>query len=222
MSRYAPAPVAIGEHRNAYGFPCPGDQTMTDRPATDADVRCHVWSGSPSPMAGFSIDTLIDGYAFIYGTHTVFDRARARIIGLGELRCVAGKSLVRMWLEHPDLSVVLPEHVGFDPTGINRTPSTPRTVTDDALSPKEFAHLRRISDVVHDACGRDYYALAPDDTAHLVEETLFQIRWMLRHGAGPVVLPGIGTLEGIDNPDGRGLIGVVFSADASLMDQVTE
>jgi len=65
----------------------------------------------------FGIDTLLDGYALIYGTDTVFDRTRARIIGLGPLRSVAGKSLVRMWLEHPDRCVVLPEHVGFDPTG---------------------------------------------------------------------------------------------------------
>lgn len=68
----------------------------------------------------FNHEVLQDGYALIYGTETVFDERRRRIIGLGSLRAAAGKSLVRMWLEHPQRRTVLPEQVGFDPTGADR------------------------------------------------------------------------------------------------------
>lgn len=67
----------------------------------------------------WTLDTLLPSYALIYGTETVFDGRLRRIIGLGSLRAAAGKSLVRMWLEHPGRRTVLPEQVGFDPTERN-------------------------------------------------------------------------------------------------------
>lgn len=65
----------------------------------------------------FDLDVLLEAYTLVYGTDTVFDDQRNRIVGLGPLRSAAGKSLVRMWLEHPDRKIVEPEQVGFDPTG---------------------------------------------------------------------------------------------------------
>ncbi|WP_051415149.1 DUF5906 domain-containing protein [Marichromatium purpuratum] len=63
----------------------------------------------------FDIEILINEYALIYGTDTVFDHRRKLILGLGPLRSAAGKGLVRQWLEHPDRQTVLQEQVGFDP-----------------------------------------------------------------------------------------------------------
>lgn len=71
----------------------------------DGDVGFH-----------FSIGQLLQNYALIYKTETVFDTTRRCIVVLGALRAAAGKSLVRMWLEHPARRIVLPEQVGFDPT----------------------------------------------------------------------------------------------------------
>ena len=63
----------------------------------------------------FDLDLLLQSFTLIYGTDTVFDGLRRSIVGLGPLRSAAGKSLVRMWLEHPQRRTVLPEQVGFDP-----------------------------------------------------------------------------------------------------------
>ena len=65
----------------------------------------------------FTFERMLADYALIYGTETVFDGRRRRIIGLGPLRAAAGKSLVRWWLEHADRRIVLPEQIGFDPSG---------------------------------------------------------------------------------------------------------
>jgi putative DNA primase/helicase len=67
----------------------------------------------------FDLDILLQRFTLIYGTDTAFDEPRRTIIGLGPLRSAAGKSLVRMWLEHPGRRTVLPEQVGFDPGGTN-------------------------------------------------------------------------------------------------------
>ena len=87
------------------------------RPNSAAPTRQPGEVGESETDFGFNLDVLRDEYALIYGTETVFDARRRRIIGLGSLRAAAGKSLVRMWLEHPNRATVLPEQVGFDPTG---------------------------------------------------------------------------------------------------------
>jgi putative DNA primase/helicase len=71
----------------------------------------------PDDTFRFDLDVLLQRFTLIYGTDTAFDDVRRVIIGLGPLRSAAGKSLVRMWLEHPARRVVLPEQVGFDPAG---------------------------------------------------------------------------------------------------------
>jgi len=69
------------------------------------------------PDFHFPVETLMRDFSLIYGSETVFDGQRRRIIGLSALRAAAGKSVVRMWLEHPARRTVLPEQVVFDPTG---------------------------------------------------------------------------------------------------------
>jgi putative DNA primase/helicase len=71
----------------------------------------------PDQTWHFDLDVLLQRFTLIYGTDTAFDEPRRCIIGLGPLRSAAGKSLVRMWLEHPGRRTVLPEQVGFDPAG---------------------------------------------------------------------------------------------------------
>jgi putative DNA primase/helicase len=80
--------------------------------------RADRTSGEAGAPVGFlfSLDVLIDHYVLIYGTETVFDGVRKSVVTLSSLRSAAGKSLVRMWLEHPSRRVVLPDQVVFDPT----------------------------------------------------------------------------------------------------------
>lgn len=75
-------------------------------------------TGDPSDFH-FSLDALLERMTLVYGTDTVFDERERMILGLGPLRSAAGKSHVRMWLEHPARKTVLQEAVGFDPTGRN-------------------------------------------------------------------------------------------------------
>lgn len=81
-----------------------------------AAVRTTMGGEGSATAFLFDLDILLDGFTLIYGTDTVFDGTRHRIVGLGPLRSAAGKSLVRMWLEHPGRRTVLPEQVGFDPS----------------------------------------------------------------------------------------------------------
>lgn len=86
----------------------------------DRGARAGTSTGGEGRRAAdwvFSLDRLLESYALIYGTDTVFDAERHCIIGLGPLRSVAGKGLVRMWLEHPERRVVEAREVGFDPSG---------------------------------------------------------------------------------------------------------
>lgn len=69
----------------------------------------------PETSFHFDLSRLLEHFALIYGTDTVFDGLRRGIVGLGPLRSAAGRALVRTWLEHADRRTVLPEQVGFDP-----------------------------------------------------------------------------------------------------------
>lgn len=87
----------------------------------------HAIPSAPTPHTGgegraaddwrFDLYVLCDEYTLIYGTDTVFDQRRRMVLGLGPLRSAAGKGLVRQWLEHPNRRMVMPEQVGFDPSG---------------------------------------------------------------------------------------------------------
>lgn len=90
----------------------------------------------------FSVNSLLHQYTLIYTTDTAFDARRGLVIGLGPLRAAAGKSRVREWLEHPERKMVLPEQVGFDPTGTDPNircnlwtgwPSAPRSGSCECL-----------------------------------------------------------------------------------------
>lgn len=145
-----------------------------DRPP--APTRPPGELGDDETDFNFSIDILLDQYALIYGTETVFDHRRTRIIGLSALRAAAGKSLVRMWLEHPMRSIVLPEQVGFDPTGTDKNitcnlwagwPTVPKAGSCD-----------RLLELLEYLCGEE------DNPREIFQ-------WILKWLAYPIQNPGV-------------------------------
>lgn len=125
------------------------------RAQVEARLAVLGWGAQAQPHAGasagevgedgkwtFNLDALLRDYALVYSTETVFDARRGMVLGLGPLRSAAGKSTVRSWLEHPDRRMVMPEQVGFDPTGADPAivcnlwtgwPTTPRRGACDCL-----------------------------------------------------------------------------------------
>lgn len=93
------------------------------RAQIEARIQELGWRARPPTTGGeggagrFDLPVLLDRYALIYTTETVFDGERHKIVNLSALRAAAGKGLVRAWLEHVDRVLVEPEQVGFDPTG---------------------------------------------------------------------------------------------------------
>ena len=75
----------------------------------------------PLPSVGggvsfnFDLLALLENFVLIYGTETVFDERINRIVTLAGMRVAAGRDLVKIWLEHPDRRLVLPEGVVFEP-----------------------------------------------------------------------------------------------------------
>jgi putative DNA primase/helicase len=152
-------------------------------------------SGGEPPGEGgefhFSLDVLLRRYALIYGTDTAFDERQRMIIGLGPLRSAAGRSLVRMWLEHPDRRLVTPDQVGFDPAGTDPNvvcnlwggwPTAPKKGRCDAL-------LR----ILEHLCARE-------------DKPREVFQWMLRWMAYPLQNPGakMQTALLIHGPEGTG------------------
>lgn len=98
----------VEAHLSALGLPPGGAQNAP------GDTPGEVGDGAGGQ---FPVETLLRHYALIYSTETVFDGERAMVLGLGALRSAGGKSRVREWLEHPRRRLVMPDQVGFDPSG---------------------------------------------------------------------------------------------------------
>jgi putative DNA primase/helicase len=101
------------------------DGMLTVRTQIEDKVRELGWErekpradpqGGKGRAFAFDLDDILRDFSLIYGTNTVFDDVRKKIIELGPFGAAAGRPLVRNWLEHPDRQVVLPEQVGFDPS----------------------------------------------------------------------------------------------------------
>lgn len=86
---------------------------------SSAPTRPDGEAGQPPQV--FTLETLLSNYTLIYGTETVFDHHLARILTLSSLRAAAKKENVRAWLEDARRRMVLPEEVGFDPAGANKS-----------------------------------------------------------------------------------------------------
>jgi putative DNA primase/helicase len=102
----------------------------------------HDGSEPPSPPGGggsetgfgFDLGVLLAYFTVIYTTETVYDGRYGRILPLSSLRVAAGKSLVRIWLEHPCRRMVTPEDVVFDPS--LPIPALRRVSGDDPADPQ--------------------------------------------------------------------------------------
>ena len=151
----------------------------------------------------FTIDRLLDHYALVYGTDTVFDNERRMVLGLGPLRSAAGKGLVRQWLEHPDRRVVLPEQVGFDPTG--QDASVACNLWGGWPSAPKAGSCQHLLGLIEHLCSYD-----PLRQAELTD-------WLLKWIAYPLQHPGakMATAVLMHGPEGTGK-NTVFNAIRSI------
>lgn len=62
-----------------------------------------------------SLPDLVKHYVLIYGTETIWDERRGRILALGPLRAASGLNRVKKWLGHPQRRSVHADNVTFDP-----------------------------------------------------------------------------------------------------------
>lgn len=63
-----------------------------------------------------NLDELLERYALVYGTETVFDRHEHMLLSLKHLgHACANNNIFKAWREHPDRTIVRLREVGFDP-----------------------------------------------------------------------------------------------------------
>jgi putative DNA primase/helicase len=106
-------------------------------------LRGALHEKPPAPPDGadrdpwaFSHQRLLDQYTLIYGTVTVFDGLRQKIIGITELRAAAGRKVVDQWLNDPRRRIVDATQVVFDPTGASDPDTTVNLFRGFAMKPK--------------------------------------------------------------------------------------
>ena len=169
----------------------------------EAKLREIGWrsASAATPQAGevgreqagsFSVETLLARYALIYGTETVFDWVKRRIIGLGPLRSAAGKSNVRQWLEDHRRRLVDPEEVVFDPQREPDDPAICNLWGGWPTVPRK-GNCEALLDLL------EYLCRAEEDP-----QALF--RWILRWLAYPIQNPGakMQTAVLMHGPEGGG------------------
>lgn len=123
----------------------------------------------------FNIDILLNRFALIYGTETVFDERLRRIISLSSLRAAGGKAQVRIWLEHPDRRIVLPEQVIFDPTAPMDDPEICNLWAGWPTAPDNNASCDRQLELLEFLCSND------DNTAEIYEWILSWLSYPIQH-----------------------------------------
>ncbi len=69
----------------------------------------------PKQVNWGAVNTLLEHFALIYGTDTVWDGQMHRIVKVGALRLAWGNDPVKMWLAHQDRRLVYPEDLVFEP-----------------------------------------------------------------------------------------------------------
>jgi hypothetical protein len=101
----------------AHSAPEPADDGQpTPPPPSDEEVdaarggRAHDKGGG-----GHGLERLQEHYALIYGTDTVWDGEKRRVMKVANLRLLFGNDTVKMWLRGDARRVVLPEHLVFEP-----------------------------------------------------------------------------------------------------------
>ena len=63
-----------------------------------------------------SFKSVIERYALIYSTETVYDVDVGIVMSIASMRYAMGKDTVDNWLKHADRKMILPNQLVFDPT----------------------------------------------------------------------------------------------------------
>ncbi len=168
-----------------------------DRPGAGASSSARGGGGGDAEPADgrasfrFDLDVLLEHFTLIYGTETAFDARSRLIIGLGPLRSAAGRSLVRMWLEHPQRRTVTPDRVGFDPAGTD--PSVVCNLWGGWPSSPQRGECSALLRILEHLCSRE-------------DKPREVYNWLLRWLAYPLQYPGakMQTAPLIHGPEGTG------------------
>ncbi len=105
-------------------YPLPTGQTMSDSapptPPTGGATRQKGGGGAkkkPEKAVDFGqVNRLLEHFAVIYGTDTVWDGVHRKIMKLASLRiAVRPKEVVNIWIDHPQRRTVQPEQLVFEP-----------------------------------------------------------------------------------------------------------
>lgn len=77
--------------------------------------------GGEAPLSPIAdLTELLDRFALVYGTETVFDRGEHMLLGLKHLgHACANSNIFKAWREHPARAIVRLREVGFDPGGVD-------------------------------------------------------------------------------------------------------
>jgi putative DNA primase/helicase len=146
----------------------------------------------------FSTGGLMSNFTLIYGTVTVFDHRRRKIIGIAELRAAGTRKRVNLWLNNPARRIVEQENVVFDPAGTSDPTKTVNLFRGMAMKPAEGACERQL-ELLNYICGGGDENQAYD--------------WVLKWLAYPLQHPGakMQTALILHGPEGVGK-NLLFSA----------
>lgn len=123
-----------------------------------------------------SFDELLERYALVYGTETVFDRGEHMLLSLKNLgHACANNNIFKGWREHPGRTIVRMREVGFDPA--NEDTHITCNLWAGWPTKPQAGKCDQLLEVLRFMCSKDYKSQA-----------LFE--WVLRWCAYPVQHPG--------------------------------
>lgn len=178
-----------GGESNVHMHPTATAGQLSPPPSGKANAPTEGGGGSPekskkrvSRADWGKVNNLLEHFSLIYGTDTAWDAARCRIIKIATIRLAFGNDEVRMWLNHRDRRMILPEDLVFEP--------------GDSL-PVGKINMWRGFDVEPLPCEADecspmlelirYLCSTSADTADGCEQVM---EWILRWQAMPLQRPG--------------------------------
>lgn len=100
-----------------------GIQLAEEKPAgrTVRKMR-QVKSKSSPELPEEEQRTVLDRFALIYSTETIYDIDTALIMSISAMRLAFGKNCVEWWLANKERRMIMPDQLVFDPTGDSQHP----------------------------------------------------------------------------------------------------
>jgi hypothetical protein len=95
------------------------DEKPASKPTRKAETRRKKPTGPPEEEQR----TVLDRFALIYSTETVYDIDAALVMSVAAMRLALGKSCVDWWLQHEKRRMIKPDQLVFDPTGKCQLPA---------------------------------------------------------------------------------------------------